>query len=42
MPTLGRHHDEILILILPAIVSAVNFLVVSFELMCVLHKGRSI
>ena len=42
MPTLGRCHDKISILILPAIVSAVHFLVVSFELMCVLYKGHSI
>ena len=42
MPTLGRRHDEISILILPAIVSDVHFLVMSFELMRLLHKGHSI
>jgi len=38
MPTLGRRHDKISILILPAIVSSVYLLVMSFELMCLLHK----
>jgi hypothetical protein len=33
MPTLGHRHDEISILVLPAIVSSVHLLVMSFDLM---------
>jgi hypothetical protein len=42
MPTLGRRHDEISILILPAIVSSVHLLVVSCELKCLSHKGHPV
>ena len=42
MSTLGCHHDEISILILPVIVSSIHLLVMSFQLMCLSHEGHPV